>query len=88
MCVGKVEAFSAAGLDLWFNSLDHYPPHFHARRAGQWEVRIYFLNCTEHLMDYDLKWGRSLVRKELRELGTQALKHRASLLAEWEAKVC
>ncbi len=31
--MGRVDAFSVAGLELWFNSSDHLPPHFHARRA-------------------------------------------------------
>jgi hypothetical protein len=25
----------------WSN--DHEPPHFHARRAGEWEVKVHFL---------------------------------------------
>ena len=37
----RLEAFSIPGLDLFFNSLDHLPPHFHARRRGEWEIRVY-----------------------------------------------
>jgi hypothetical protein len=86
--LGIVRAFSVAGLDMWFNSHDHAPPHFHARRAGMWEIRIYFLLCSEHLTDYDVKWGRSPGGRDLRALGAGAVKHRAALLEEWEAKVC
>ncbi len=32
--MGRVDAFAIGGLDLWFNSHDHGPPHFHARRPG------------------------------------------------------
>jgi hypothetical protein len=31
------------GLELWFNSRDHLPPHFHAEKVGQWEVRVMFM---------------------------------------------
>ncbi len=85
--LGRVVSFTVAGLDMWFNSHDHPPPHFHARRAGVWEVRVYFLTCTERVMDYDLKWGRAPGGRELRELAARTVKHRAALLEEWEAKV-
>jgi hypothetical protein len=77
-----------AGLELWFNSHDHGPPHFHARRPGLWEVRIYILTCTQFFTDYDLKWGGTPCGRDLRELGVGAARHRVALLAEWNAKVC
>ena len=80
--MGRVAAFSVAGLDLWFNSHDHAPPHFHARRPGVWEVRIYFLTCTERFTDYDIKWGVQPSARELRQLATAAVKFRVVLLAE------
>ncbi len=85
--MGRVGAFSVAGLDMWFNSHDHPPPHFHARRAGVWEVRVYFLTCSECSLDYDLKWGRLPSGRELRELVAGVVEHRVTLLEEWEAKV-
>ena len=85
--LGRVTAFSMSGIDMWFNSHDHGPPHFHARRPGIWEVRIYFSTGAENLADYDLKWGRRPGRRELRELLAMAVEHRTDLLEEWEAKV-
>lgn len=41
--MARVRAFEIDGLVLWFFSYDHDPPHFHAKRAGEWEVRVYFL---------------------------------------------
>jgi hypothetical protein len=94
----KLEAFSIPGLDLFFNSLDHLPPHFHARRPGEWEVRVYFLQCGEALA-YDVKWadksrsrkGRRRRRKPPGAYGQALLEqvtiHRAALLREWETKV-
>ena len=76
------------GLDLWFNSHYHPPPHFHARRPGMWEIRIYFSTCTLRRVDYDLKWRRSPTGSELRMLVENAVRHRDALAKEWETKVC
>jgi hypothetical protein len=56
--VGKVEVVLLEGLDFWFNSSDHLPPHLHARRRGEWEVRIYFLLCTDDELVFDCKWAK------------------------------
>lgn len=85
----RLEAFSVAGLDLFFNSLDHLPPHFHARRPGEWEIRVYFLVSGAKLA-YDLKWSRkkSGVPASMAEALKAAVNaNRAQLLREWEAKV-
>lgn len=86
--MGRVECIAVDGLDLWFNSNDHLPPHFHARRRGEYELRIYFLVCTAGHLEYDVKWGKgstSKVREQLRDLAVQ---NRVALLDEWERKVC
>jgi hypothetical protein len=88
--VGRVEAFSIAGLDLWFNSSDHRPPHFHARRAGEWEVRVFFLLCTDTHLEVSVKWRdrrRHISRKHLEALRVAAVQFREPLLEEWEVKV-
>lgn len=75
--MGRVDAFAVPGVELWFNSSDHLPPHFHASRVGEWEVRV-------------LKWKdgrRAVPRKALSALREGAVQFRAALLAEWEAKV-
>ncbi len=86
--MGRVDAFAIGGLDLWFNSHDHGPPHFHARRPGEWEVRVYFLFCTENVLDFDVKWGREPPRIHIQKLLHQVATKRAELLEEWERKVC
>lgn len=84
--MGRVGAFSLPGLDLWFNSSDHRPPHFHAEKPGAWEVRIYFLRARGQMID--VKWNKQRLRPvELRALQEAAEAHRAALLDEWEAKV-
>jgi hypothetical protein len=83
--VGKVSALAQAGLELFFNSLDHLAPHFHAERTGEWEVRVFFLNDEDHMIE--LKWGKKPSPKILRELRAGAAKARLALLEEWEQKV-
>lgn len=81
----KLDAFPFPGLDLWFNSADHRPPHFHAERPGHWEVRVFFLRHARDMVEK--KWGRPK-KGELKQLLMLAESHRAELLAEWERKVC
>lgn len=87
--VARVTAFSLPGLDLWFNSSDHLPPHFHARRAGEWEIRVFFLLCREGHLERTTKWSdrRGVRRADLDALLEGALRFRVELLVEWEAKV-
>ena len=87
--MGKIDAFVLPGIDVWFNSSDHIPPHLHAKRRGQWEIRIFFLECTNGNLAFEIKWGRkgpgSVDRIAILEA---VLIHRAALLLEWENKVC
>jgi hypothetical protein len=86
-----VTAFSIPGLDLWFNSSDHLPPHFHARKPGRWEVRVYILECTPARLSFTAKWprlgGAGPRRRARRALLEATLEHRVELLLEWEQKV-
>jgi Domain of unknown function (DUF4160) len=89
--LGRVACIAVEGLYLWFNSNDHRPPHFHALKAGEYELRIYFLECTTEHLEYEVKWGKagrlpsSALLKTLREC---AVENRVALLSEWESKVC
>jgi hypothetical protein len=86
--VGRVTSFVLAGLELWFNSDDHMPPHLHAEKPGAWEVRVYFLRDRADM--FETKWttrpGRPS-RGDVRDLAALAEANRAELLAEWEQKV-
>jgi hypothetical protein len=86
--LGKVGCIEIDGLSLWFNSNDHLPPHFHANKPGEWEIRIYFLRCSEGGLDFDVKWGDGPTGRLQRELLTMVLANRTALFAEWEQKVC
>jgi hypothetical protein len=85
--VGKVEAFTVAGLELWFWSGDHAPPHFHVKKAGEWEIRVSFLESTEKGLPFEVKWGIGPNRHEQKVIAGLVRAHRAVLLAEWELKV-
>lgn len=86
--MGRVSYIALAGLELWFNSDDHLPRHFHAEKSGEWEVRVYFLR--ERADMFETKWSKRPGRPsqaDLRELATLVEGSRAALLAEWELKV-
>ena len=87
--MGKVEVVVLDGLDLWFNSSDHLPPHLHARRRGEWRSGFYFLLCTDDELVFDRKWGKkNPSAKLLARIRKAVVEHRAELLREWEHKVC
>lgn len=85
----RVDAFLVSGLELWFNSDDHLPPHFHAEKPGRWEVRVLFLRDPAEM--FDIVWPKfgsgKPSRRDLRELGKLAEERRLALLDEWHAKV-
>jgi hypothetical protein len=80
----KVASFEIPGLECWFCSNDHDPPHFHVKRAGEWELKVNFLEDKDL---FELEWGDAPSGKVLRDLKKLVVAHRAALLAEWETKV-
>jgi hypothetical protein len=87
--LGQVDAFAVQGVKLWFNSSDHLPPHLHAKRQGEWEIRVFFLECTEGNLAYQKKWGRrEPSHADRTAILSGVLGHRVALLEEWEQKVC
>ena len=84
--VGKVEAIDVEGLDLWFWSDDHGPPHFHAKRAGEWEIAVFFLEVTERSLVYEVKWGRGPAGRLAARIAGLVVAHREAPLQEWEEK--
>lgn len=81
--MATVTAFNIPGLKLWFWSLDHEPPHFHAKRRGEWEAKVYFLRQRSEMIE--VEWaGKDPSSKSLKELASLAEAHRVDLLAQWE----
>ena len=88
--MGKVDCISIPGLDLWFNSHDHRPYHFHVKKVGWWEIRIAFLESSAAHLEWELKWrkkGNGPNGIERKALLDAVLAHRTELFAEWEIKV-
>lgn len=86
--MGKVESIALESLDVWFHSSDHRPPHFHCSKTSEWEIRVYFLTCSESDgLDYDIKWGKDPKHSLKQKLNKLVIKHRLELLEEWENKV-
>ena len=81
----KVDCFTIPGLDCWFWSNDHDPPHFHVKQAGEWELKVNFLAGKDDM--FELQWGYAPKGKVLRQITRAVETNRAALLAEWEAKV-
>lgn len=81
--MATIEAFRIEHLKLWFWSNDHEPPHFHAKRAGEWEVKVHFL--LEPCEMIEVEWAKKNVPgKVLKNLTALAEEHRTELLAQWE----
>ena len=86
--MGIVECMSMEGYRMWYNSSDHLPPHFHCKKVSEWEIRVYFLDCSEEGgLAFDVKWGRDSGSRFRKELNKLVLQNRLRLLREWEEKV-
>jgi hypothetical protein len=81
----KVACFEIAGLTCWFWSNDHEPSHFHAKKEGEWEIRVKFSEGETHM--FESVWGDEPSGKVLRQLKKAVKENRANLLTEWEANV-
>lgn len=87
--MGKVDTFTIPGLRLWFNSSDHLPQHLHITKRGEWEIRVFFLECADGYLAHDQKWAVKKPSSTDRDVILAAvLEHRVALLEEWERKVC
>lgn len=73
---------------MWFYSNDHRPPHFHAKRKGEWEDRVRFLEAADEM--FELVWSkkkRRMSRTERQGLVELVEGNRLEILREWEEKV-
>jgi hypothetical protein len=84
--MGKLDCFRIEGVDCWFWSNDHRPPHFNARRRGEWEVRVFFLKRKSEMIEESRRSSR-ISKAHRRVLSDMAEQHREELLKEWEKKV-
>ena len=82
--MATVTAFQIHELKIWFWSNDHEPPHFHAKRSGEWEVKVSFMLDQLEMVEIESWSKKQPSKKVLKELTTLAQAHRIALLEQWE----
>jgi Domain of unknown function (DUF4160) len=81
--MATITAFAVSGLTIWFWSNDHEPPHFHAKRRGEWEVKVFFLLDAPDMIE--VVWRKKRPSKRcLKQLASLAEQHRVALIEQWE----
>ena len=83
--VGRVDCLRFEGYVCWFNSNDHPPPHFHVKRTGEWELRVFFL--MEPVRFETVFSLHRVSSRVLREIVQRVQENRSELLQEWSEKV-
>lgn len=84
--LAKVDAIAIPGLEMWFWSDDHLPPHFHVKKAGEWEISVHILETREQRLAYELKWGTGPSGRLQGTLARLVVVHREALYEEWSRK--
>ena len=82
--MATVTAFQIDGLKIWFWSDDHEPPHFHVKKAGEWEMKVSFLLAKNQMIEL-IPWSKKEPSAKVKkEICTLAETHRVALLTQWE----
>jgi len=81
-----LKCFAIPGMKLWFWPNDHEPAHFHAKRGGEWEYKIRFLE--NEAMMFEKVWSKTkkteISRQERSQIVEMVTNHRATIYKEWE----
>ena len=85
--MGEVECFHIEGVKCWFWSQDHRPPHFHAKKRGEWHFRVWFLQREAMMLERQPGPRGRISAADRKALQQMVADHRAELLQEWERKV-
>lgn len=70
---------------MWFYTGDHHPPHFHARRGGDWEVRVFIQADKDSMIEIIRPPNAKIKGPDRNALIAKVEAHRGELLTEWEA---
>jgi hypothetical protein len=89
-----VSAFSIDGLDIYFNSSDHNPPHIHVESAS-WHIRVFIdSSSVERGLHYKYKQPKyppknfqGITKKQRKLLLDKVVECRDILIMEWQEKV-
>ena len=81
--MARLKCFSIDGMELWFWSNDHEPPHFHAKRKQEWEISVNFLESESKM--FVTKWQQKpCSSRDKKALQHMVRKYRMQLIREWE----
>lgn len=66
------------------------PPHFHVEKRGEWEIRVYYLECTGTHLEFEMKYPKRgiILARDRDAIIAQVTAHQADLMKEWTSKVC
>lgn len=82
----RVRALVIDGINLYFPSNNHEPPHFHAqKRDGAWLLKVYIMEPEEHMIEVIRPPDARIHRKDRRAIIEGVNQHRLELILEWEA---
>jgi len=84
--MGKVDCFYIEGIYCWFYSQEHEPIHIHAKRRGEWEVKVKFLEPKTRMIEWK-RGPKRMSKKHRKILYETTEQYREILLKEWEKKV-
>ncbi len=81
--MARVQCIDLAGVEAFWNPGDHDPPHFHAKKAEHWYVRVHFLEDREHMIEVKRE-SKKLTGNVRRALCEAAVANREALIGEWD----
>jgi hypothetical protein len=62
-------------------------PHFHAEKMGEWQIRIFFLECTDNHLEFEYIYVRKKISRTARRIVLGSIiAYRGELLKEWEGR--
>jgi hypothetical protein len=82
--MARVRAFKIGGIEMWFPSGDHEPPHFHARRPGEWCAKVYIQEPAASMIELVRPPGATIKGGDRKAIVGGVEANRAELLWEWE----
>lgn len=83
--MAQLEAFQVGGIEMIFYSGDHEPPHFQARRRGEWDARVYIQADGNEMIELIRPPDAKIRGSDRKAIVKGVEENRAALLAEWES---
>jgi len=81
--MARVQSIDLAGVEAFWNPGDHDPPHFHAKKAEHWHVKVHFMENRDRMIEVRRE-NKKLTGNARRALCEAVEAAREALLEEWE----